>query len=735
MKHYLNGKSIYKLGIPDDEKVRPQTLPADGNGRLCQVRKGLGHPEGGNVSSNAFILFLTIFPLPLYTDTRTTALKEPIATTATRQQKRPRKVIRAPLVDSQLLRFVGTQKERLQEQTAALTFGNAYYETTSENTSMTQQISASESNEAIETSTLMSADEDSISDTLQVPPQQFSQQIQQQQSSFGQFNCHRVALVLQNHGAEPDLALQVGERVQAHALSRATRRRIRTFLKERDIVWKNSMVPSSSDAINSMTFSQEQQQLENRIIDRISRPNANAYMEGLAPAGDKSTQPVVNFEETVKLMLSRGLTIKDVCEILLHTPGLALMRPYAVESSDGTGETLQETLDRISHLLLQTLALRKYDARKVLRNTPGLLTMRGSKQAEQLVLVMSQSLGVSTNSLARDKNALGILLSRSPAALFRFIAFLSSDVVRMPMDKIGPLIRRDECQCVLNMIAPVTEVFIEQSLDQDPCVISALWDRRRANQDRRQRINDIYQKMSRTATTLRDEIGTDDLSKVIAAYPGVLLLDTETEILPASNYLMKKLGIWEDDLPRVLQSFPALLGLGVERMTAVAEYLLSLEVSEDNLGSILRSFPALLTLSIEDDIEPVVAFLRNTVGISNIGRFVTRLPPVLGYSVDRELQPKWNFLSKIAVDAAFEASRFPAYFSYPLERVIKTRYEYLVHVKKLPPSILSLDSVLRYGDKDFAVKVARDQDGGRCFRAFCDERRGTNQPKSNKNAK
>jgi hypothetical protein len=151
-------------------------------------------------------------------------------------------------------------------------------------------------------------------------------------------------------------------------------------------------------------------------------------------------------------MLSFGLTAKDIAEIFVHSPGIALMRPQQAQQvdeieadldasvsaeskaaaetnqklEDGTndhnGETLQETLDRsLVGLLCGTLGLRKYDARKVLRNCPGLLTMRGSRSAEQVIMLLSR-LGVSANSIARDKNALPTLLSRSPAAL-RLIAF------------------------------------------------------------------------------------------------------------------------------------------------------------------------------------------------------------------------------------------------------------------------------------------------------------------------
>lgn len=54
--------------------------------------------------------------------------------------------------------------------------------------------------------------------------------------------------------------------------------------------------------------------------------------------------------------------------------------------------------------------------------------------------------------------------------------------------------------------------------------------------------------------------------------------------------------------------------------------------------------------------------------------------------------------------------RFPAYFSYPFERVIKSRYEYLRAKQRLPVQLLAVDEILRFGDKDFATIVARDED-------------------------
>ena len=186
---------------------------------------------------------------------------------------------------------------------------------------------------------------------------------------------------------------------------------------------------------------------------------------------------------------------------------------------------------------------------------------------------------------------------------------------------IGPLLKRADCASLLNAVAPVPR--LQQN---DDFVVSnngkhvLSWGT--SSQERREKINDVYRQMSNTAWTLRHEIGTKDLGKVIAAYPSVLLLDAETKILPTASYLMNDLGIWQDDLPQVLQLYPVLLGMDVEDMKRIVNYLLSLEVSQENLASIFRAFPSLFQLDIEKDMKPVVQFLRE-IGITNVGRFIT----------------------------------------------------------------------------------------------------------------
>ena len=460
--------------------------------------------------------------------------------------------------------------------------------------------------------------------------------------------------------------------------------------------------------------------------------------------------------EIVNVMMEYGLSAKDICEILIVSPSIAFMQPrkqlpnnehdntinnVTVTASNhrnvGTPQSLEEILDRILVRLLMgsnppyELNLRKYDARKVLRNTPGILTIRGSEAAYQIIRLLV-NLGVSTNSLSRDKNSLPILLSRQPNDIFRLVAFLSSDAVRMPVTKIGPLLRRTEGQDLCNAIAPSRAIVMgsgrmgepmKQQQQQRHATTQNLYSMYNgllqgtntkitspsyvATQIQKVVVNDIYRRMSETAWTLRNKIGTSDLGLVIAAYPSVLLLDASRQILPTAQYLMEELDILPNDLPSILQLYPALLRTDVEQMRNVVSYLTSLAVAEDNLGSIFRSFPVLLTLDIEHDMEPVVQFLQS-IGVSNVGRFISRLPPILGYSVETELRPKFDYLHSISSDARFKITKFPAYFSYPLERVIKSRFEYLRNVKRIPTPLLSLDHILCSGDKDFATKVCQD---------------------------
>ena len=227
--------------------------------------------------------------------------------------------------------------------------------------------------------------------------------------------------------------------------------------------------------------------------------------------------------------------------------------------------------------------------------------------------------------------------------------------------------------------------------------------------------------MTQTARILKAQIGTQDLTKVVAAYPNVLLLDARNQILPVSRYLMGGLGIWQKELSSVLQLYPTLLGTKIDDLERIVSYMLTLGVDEDDLAGIFRAFPALFSTKVED-MEAVVSYLKS-IGVRDVGAFVTKLPSVLGFSVEQDLRPKWEFLKTVCLQPEFELKEFPAYFSYPFDRVIKTRFNYLAY-KGISIRFVSMriDTVLRFGDLDFATKVALDDDGGEAFAAFCNQR-------------
>jgi hypothetical protein len=646
----------------------------------------------------------------------------------------------APLVDSALLRFISSQKKQQQQplqdgnnnncgvQQSDLKVFVDSLKPTGDAPTTESPLATTESETNAATTSRSSAEEEKIQ---RVNGELNDPKLEERKDAtvaedgtnsithqdyldpwLGQFNRNRVAQKLVSIGAEEAEAHVAGEKVQNLILVRTARRKIREFLRERDSLWNISNSNGTNDGGEA---------LQSRLQQKMKTKK-------------EPTHPGYGFDDVVELLLDYGLTGRDICAILTHSPSVAVMKPRRdkgdLKSEDDTGksggDTLEETLNRaFTGLLCTTLQLRRYDARKVLRSTPGLLSKRGSKAAMQVVAMLSQT-GVSTSSMARDKAALPTFLSRSPAGLFRLISFLSSDAIRMPIKQIGPLIRRVESLELLNTVVPVPRLNLDNSSTStdedditDPEVEEAVLGK--ASELREQKIVETYKKMAATAWTLRNEIGTKDLGLIVSAYPSVLLLDAKEQILPVASYLMEELGICDGDLVSVLQLYPVLLGKTVEELKQVEAFLLWLEVEPDNLASIFRSFPNLLMLDVKTDMLPVVEFLQS-IGISNIGRFISRLPPVLGYSVEKELRPKWNYLNSVSMYANFELSKFPAYFSYPFERVIKTRYEYLCS-KQSPTDIIPIDTILRFGDKDFATKVARDDDGGENFRAFIDGRK------------
>ncbi len=658
-------------------------------------------------------------------------------------EQRRRQKAKAPLVDSTLLRFLSSQKNSgpvlLEDDRPPAPVNGGEGNTISIRSSINGD-SRGSSSSVVDIPTFASENlidqtaleqslasttapiTDDNSNTLEQP--QTENKVIENQTWLSQYNAQRVALKLLSLGVENEAATNAGKIVQNYALARVTRRRIRKFLQERDAAWESgSTVP---------------------LVDR------SGIKESISALAAKR----FDIDGVISVMTEYGLTGTDVAAIFSHTPSIAMMqaRSDAVdESVIGTnGEakgaavrtpvSLEQTLERaFVNLLGERLKLRRYDARKVLRTCPGLLTHKGSKSANQVVNLMV-SLGSSTNSLARDKSTLPTLLSRSPALIFRLVAFLTSAQLKLPLNSIGPILRQKQSAEMLNAVAPLKRTITlgENSnnngqqttmLDSTNNITSFNVEEgvreylRVDNTLRQQKIDESYRSMEAVAEVLRRSAGIRDFRKILSSYPDAFFLNV-TNIHHVASFLREDVGMTKDEVAKAIQNFPSLLKQDVTRIKDVVEYLRSIEVDEEDLPSIFRSFPATLLLDIEKDMVPVVDFIRG-IGVRNIGRFVTRLPPVLGYSVEKDLQPKWDFLTEVCQFDYFEVARFPAYFSYPLDRVIKLRYEYLRDVKGIPIQLARVDDVLRFGDREFATEIALDDDNGVAFAKFAEERNGS----------
>jgi len=634
------------------------------------------------------------------------------------RQKQGRQKAKAPLVDSSLLRFLSAQKTsgaavllKDENRQASCPGNSAISISATPNGSVDRGVEVDLPTFSAENIGEVEAPQPSTISSASLAFDLSPDQPIENQSWLSQYNAQRVALKLQALGVESEAAISAGKIVQGYALARVTRRRIRRYLQERDDLWQSGKYSSTP-------------------IDR------RGMKESISPIAASN----FDLDDVIGVMTEHGLTGIDIAAIFTHTPSVAMMKARKVldvstVSERGESFSLEETLDRaLVRLLGETLKLRRYDARKVLRSSTGLLTSKGSTSAVQVVELMV-SLGSSTNAMARDKASLPNLLCTSPALIFRLVAFLSSAQLRVPLSAIGPILRQKQSAKLLNAVAPVkrtltADAYDENTLNTESGILGYL---KVDNTMRQQKIDENYRTMETMADVLRRNAGIRDFQKILSSYPDVFFLDV-TNVLMIIHFLRDVVGMTKDDISKVIQTFPTLLEQDPTKMQVVVDFLLSIEIDKDDLPSILRSFPSILLLDVEKNMIPVVSFLRN-VGVRNTGRFVTRLPPVLGYSVENDLKPKWDFLREVCQFDYFEVVRFPAYFSYPLERVIKMRYEYLRDCKGIPIQLARVDDVLRFGDRDFATEIALDNDDGVAFAKFVEERscsRGSRRKPTNK---
>jgi uncharacterized protein (UPF0210 family) len=193
----------------------------------------------------------------------------------------------------------------------------------------------------------------------------------------------------------------------------------------------------------------------------------------------------------------------------------------------------------------------------------------------------------------------------------------------MPVSSIGPFIRRTECASVLDLVAPLPR-YDMKLLDATSYEVDLCEDDMMTNNNSRNLENVItkrYHAMFQTAEFLRKDIGIADLSKTLAAFPQILMINKST-VTQVVDFFHDELDLCDEDVVKIIESYPTILQTDLARMHSVINYMRSLEVAEESLGSIFRAFPALLSLDPESSMKDVVKFLEG-IGVTNIGRFVT----------------------------------------------------------------------------------------------------------------
>lgn len=201
---------------------------------------------------------------------------------------------------------------------------------------------------------------------------------------------------------------------------------------------------------------------------------------------------------------------------------------------------------------------------------------------------------------------------------------------------------------------------------------------------------------------LKEGLGVQRVHVVLRGYPQVVLRSVSEDLQPRV-VLLQSLGIPLLQIGCMVEAFPLLLSLPLEEQMLPVLYFFQAELgfSRHELWMMLRSFPAVLDLSVEEDIRPVVRFLRDEVGLKDLKAFVKRLPPVMGYPVDWELRKKWGLFQELGL-GSLDLAEFPGWFSYSLHDRLIPRLEFCREQGVSTEDVVLLRVGMAGGDAAFA---------------------------------
>jgi len=290
------------------------------------------------------------------------------------QQQQQQKMV-APLVDSTLLRFVAnnarpvrTELNNTNPSTYSLPIADATSAISSINTIKQREGCNDKVVVSIDTGASLPPNNNNFNCNGQVlvqPLETFSgtarstiipeQPPDDKDLLFDAFE-RQVVTILVNSCAQENDAIAAAQSLRHYATEKSRRESVRRFLQNRDALWKSGYSKDNS------TFAQE---FESNVLISTTKWCSKE-----------------NVQAVIHVLVNAGLSGKDCASIFMHTPSVAFRRVVSRKNNDDpsetmTGETVETTLNRVINVILcGLLQLRRYDARKVIRACPGLLTVK-----------------------------------------------------------------------------------------------------------------------------------------------------------------------------------------------------------------------------------------------------------------------------------------------------------------------------------------------------------------------
>eukprot|EP00271_Cylindrocystis_brebissonii_P022175 TRINITY_DN837_c0_g1_i3.p1 TRINITY_DN837_c0_g1~~TRINITY_DN837_c0_g1_i3.p1 ORF type:complete len:547 (+),score=71.43 TRINITY_DN837_c0_g1_i3:291-1931(+) len=168
------------------------------------------------------------------------------------------------------------------------------------------------------------------------------------------------------------------------------------------------------------------------------------------------------------------------------------------------------------------------------------------------------------------------------------------------------------------------------------------------------------------------------LSLILTKYPHLLTRNVSTQLVPLTMFLLHKVGIPKESMPKLLYRCPEILFRNPPEFEPTLEFFRSIGMR--TIPKHLVNNPALLVMSLDKDLLPKRTFLMESLNISQAEatHMLACFPPLFVYSAETNLQPKVEYFVQVMGRSTDELVVYPQYFGFSLERKIQPRYEALV---------------------------------------------------------